>query len=111
MTANAKDEFLEEVGEKEVLCVCIHTQEYEFDEDGRACKDISKYFNLKTNYTETDFLEFLKQLDFEYYDSFGSQELFGCIWYKDGTWSERGEYDGSEWWEYKIVPEIPKYLR
>ena len=45
--------------------------------------------------------ELLSRLDFEYDDGYGAQELFGCIWYIDGTWSERGEYDGSEWWEHK----------
>ena len=45
------------------------------------------------------------------YDSgYGSQQLFGTIWYKDGTWSTRGEYDGSEWWKYNSCPELPKLL-
>lgn len=35
---------------------------------------------------------------------YGAQELFGYIWYNDGTWSERAEYDGAEWWEHKIAP-------
>ena len=48
--------------------------------------------------------EVLPQLDFEYDDGYGGQELFGYIWYEDGTWSERGEYDGSEWWERKERP-------
>lgn len=25
----------------------------------------------------------------------------------DGWWLERGEYDGSEWWEYKELPKKP----
>lgn len=28
--------------------------------------------------------------------------------YKGGTWSDRGEYDGSEWCQYEKTPEIPK---
>ena len=52
--------------------------------------------------------EVLPLLDFEYDNGYGGQELFGNIWYKDGTWSERGEYDGSEWWEHKVCPAIPK---
>lgn len=59
--------------------------------------------------------EVLPQLDVEYDDGFGGQELFGNIWYADGTWSERGEYDGSEWWEHKerpdLPPEAPQHLR
>ena len=53
----------------------------------------------------------LEQLDFEYYNSYGGQELFGTIWYTDSTWSTRGEYDGSEWWEYNVVPDIPVELK
>ena len=28
------------------------------------------------------------------------------IVFEDGTWLERGEYDGSEWWEYKQKPTL-----
>lgn len=27
---------------------------------------------------------------------------------KDGSWFERHEYDGSEWWEYKEKPAVDK---
>lgn len=47
-------------------------------------------------------------LNFNYDSGFGGQEVNGFIVYKDGTWSERGEYDGSEWWEYKSKPTLPK---
>lgn len=43
-------------------------------------------------------------LDFDYDSGYGGQELFGHIWYADGTWSNRGEYDGSEWWELVEPP-------
>jgi hypothetical protein len=49
----------------------------------------------------------LPLLDFECNAGYGTQKLFGTIWYTDGTWSERGEYDGSVWWEYKKCPPIP----
>jgi len=52
--------------------------------------------------------EVLPLLDFEYDNGYGGQELFGNVWYTDGTWSERGEYDGSEWWEHKVCPPIPE---
>ena len=51
--------------------------------------------------------EVLPQLNFNYDAGYGSQKLFGFIWYADGTWSERYEYDGSEWWDYNSCPEIP----
>jgi hypothetical protein len=36
--------------------------------------------------------------------------LFGTVWLEDGMWMERGEYDGSEWWELMRRPEIPSTL-
>jgi hypothetical protein len=48
--------------------------------------------------------EVLPQLNFEYNDGYGSQKLFGYVWYEDGTWSDREEYDGSEWWQYRCCP-------
>jgi hypothetical protein len=51
--------------------------------------------------------EVLPKLDYDYNNGYGSQELLGIIWFSDGTWSERYEYDGSEWWEYKLCPDLP----
>lgn len=52
--------------------------------------------------------EVLPKLDFEYDDGYGHQRLYGNIWFSDGTWSEREEYDGSEWWEYRLgCPDLP----
>lgn len=50
-------------------------------------------------------------LDFEYHNGYGGQNFFGVIWYEDGTWSSRGEYDGSEWWEYNAVPDVQEELK
>jgi len=93
---NAKKEFLEHTQGKEILCAYVET----------ALK-----VNLSVNYKPFDLVRFLGLIDFDYDSGFGGQELYGIIWYKDGTWSERGEYDGSEWWEYKSCPEIPKYFK
>lgn len=44
------------------------------------------------------------------YDSgFGGHviDLSLYIVFKDGSWMERSEYDGSEWWEYKSKLEKP----
>jgi deoxyribonuclease-4 len=49
--------------------------------------------------------EVLPQLNFYYDDGYGGQELFGYVWYEDGTWSDRGEYDGSEWWQHQTRPD------
>jgi hypothetical protein len=45
--------------------------------------------------------EVLPQLDFEYDSGYGLQYIEGYIWYADGSWSDRREYDGSEWWEHQ----------
>lgn len=46
------------------------------------------------------------RLNFTYDDGYGSQEIFGFIVFKDGTWLERDEYDGSEWWDFKSKPTL-----
>ena len=52
------------------------------------------------------------RLEFEYDSRYGGQELFGTIWLKEeGCWYERGEYDGSEWWEYRECPQVPSDLK
>ena len=65
---------------------------------------------LPVNHTQEDYDNFIKKLDVEYDDGYGTQELFGTIWLTDGTWMDRGEYDGSEWWNLQEVPEIPDYV-
>jgi hypothetical protein len=102
--SNAKEEFLRHINNREVLCASISYED---------CwnKEIPmRIHNLKVGYTQEQYNEFINSLDFTYDSGYGGQELFGTIWYKDGTWSERGEYDGSEWWEYHICPSIPKSL-
>ncbi|MDP6999074.1 MAG: hypothetical protein QF569_23555 [Candidatus Poribacteria bacterium] len=46
----------------------------------------------------------------DYDPSFGRQYLDGTIWFSDGTWAEREEYDGSEWWMLRKRPEMPSFL-
>lgn len=68
--------------------------------------------NLKEGYTPEEYEEFLSKLDYEYDDGYGGQELYGTVWLmEEGSWYERGEYDGSEWWEYKRCPSIPNELK
>jgi hypothetical protein len=50
----------------------------------------------------------LPLLNFDYDRGYGHQYIFGTIWYTDGTWSERSEYDGSEWWSYRKCPPLPE---
>jgi hypothetical protein len=105
---NCKDEFIREIANRDVLCAEIsHGDDSWRDEDDDAVEKA----RLIIGHTPEDFENFLKAIDYEYDSGYGGQEVFGYIWYKDGTWSERGEYDGSEWWEYKSCPEIPTTLK
>lgn len=65
---------------------------------------------LKCNYTDEDWDKFLNSLDFNYNCGYGGQELYGTVWFENGTWLSRGEYDGSEWWEFNETPDIPEEL-
>ena len=87
---NAREELIKHIGDREVKYVYIFA----------GCPPKR---SVKGTLPEV-----LPLLDFEYNNGFGGQNLFGHIWYTDGTWSERGEYDGAEWWEYKKCPDIPE---
>ena len=99
---NARVEFINHIGVRKVLCAKI--------QKGDGYDDNQKVFNLTTGSTEEDRTQFLNDIDFDYDSGYGGQNLFGTIWYEDGTWSERGEYDGSEWWEHRECPQIPVEL-
>jgi len=99
---NAKTEFLEETKGDDVLCAKVSYGRSYWDDDERHC------YILRSGYTQIEFDQFLQSLDFEYDSGYGGQKLYGNIWYNDGTWSDRGEYDGSEWWEHQSCPPIPK---
>lgn len=99
---NAKEEFLEHTEPRSIKCASI-TFDYDYS-------DNRKNYNLPVCWSPLDKSNFLNCIDQNYESGYGGQELFGTIWYNDGTWSTRGEYDGSEWWEYHECPEVPKDL-
>ena len=43
---------------------------------------------------------------FDYDNGYGGQEVRDSlvVVFTDGSWLERGEYNGAEWWEYKAIP-------
>lgn len=88
---NAKKELIKHIENREVEYVRVWQEDY--DE--------------KENFIEGTLADVLPKLDFEYDNGYGGQELFGTIWYSDGTWSDRGEYNGSEWWAYRRCPPLP----
>ena len=108
---NARFEFVQTFKDKIVKCATI-TLEY-WTEDIPSPSSIQKWSNtdLKCDYTPEEYKQFLEKLDFEYDNGFGLQQLFGVVWFEDGTWATRGEYDGSEWWEVHEIPEIPDHLK
>lgn len=103
---NAKQEFLDHIKEQ---CVGGRTV---------RCAEV-KLYNAKNTvncilpvgYRVEDWEMFLEKINLDYNDGYGGQNLYGTIWYSDGlSWSQRGEYDGSEWWEHLERPEIPLEL-
>jgi hypothetical protein len=88
----AAEELLKHVGDRAVKYVQIF---YDIDWD-----------NLEQ--IEGTLEQVLPRLNFEYDRGYGHQELFGTIWYNDGSWSERDEYDGSEWWVHRACPPLPE---
>jgi len=100
---NARVEFEKHIGMRQVKCATI-------DKAGKVF-DFEEVAQLKEGYTPAEYEVFLKLLEFDYNDGYGGQQLDGIIWYNDGTWSSRGEYDGSEWWAHYETPEIPASLK
>lgn len=64
--------------------------------------------NLGGAHSAKDFEVFKNALDTDYDNGFGGQEVFGFIVLNDTNWIERHEYDGSEWWEYKEMPNMTR---
>lgn len=88
--------------------------EYILSNPNDICTDepvFDKIVTLKENWTDDDWSVFQEGLRFNYDDGFGSQHLFGVVWFKDGSWLERYEYDGAESWVLKSTPDIPQILQ
>jgi len=98
---NARMEFLAHIADRQVKCaIVIYKPDYYTEHE--------KY--LRCDYDADQLANFLKRIDFDYDDGYGHQMVEGTIWYTDGTYSSRGEYDGSEWREHSGPPEIPNIL-
>lgn len=89
---NAKKELLKHIEDRDVKYVRV--------------VDLRSWDDNKPTFEGT-LDEVLPKLDFEYNSGYGSQEIEGTIWYADGTWSCRREYDGAEWWEHQVCPTLP----
>lgn len=73
------------------------------------CRDI--HLHLPTGYSVAELDSFLTELGtIEYYDGYGTQELYGVVALTNNEWLSRGEYDGSEWWDWNVYPKEEYYL-
>ena len=110
--ANAKQELLGHLERNKsvikcatIWCGIYHWYHDELAEDRRS-------INLREGYSIGEYEEFLHRLDFEYDNGYGGQQVYGTVWLmEEGTWIERDEYDGSEWWDYKKCPPVPDELK
>lgn len=92
----------------------VDTPEYILSNPSKGRVDepmFDKIITLKENWSNDEWLAFLDGLRFNYNNGFGSQHLFGVVWFKDGSWLERYEYDGAEKWVLKRTPDIPPVLQ
>lgn len=66
---------------------------------------------LKPGYTIEELENVLNTIDILYYSGYGTQEIYGVVVFKDNSWLERREYDGSEWWSHKVLPQFSAYQK
>jgi hypothetical protein len=67
--------------------------------------------NIPISVTSDKVDEVYEKFKYTVYDSgCGMQEVVGTVVFKDGTWLERQECNGSEWWEHKVCPKKEDYL-
>lgn len=81
-------------------------------ENGKTPKDI-RWAGYERSYATPaqigSFDDFMKLADIEYDNGYGSNEIEANLKIVgDDWWLERGEYDGSEWWEFKTLPAKPE---
>lgn len=101
---NAREEFekhIDNIASVKCAMLCWGDPEYNWRN-----KEVERVF-LYPGFTEQDYKDFLDRIHVNYDNGYGGQNLFGTIWYTDGTWSDRREYDGSEWWEHQTCPAYP----
>ncbi len=71
--------------------------------------------NTEPPYYSCTWAEFIDLANFKYDNGYGGAEVYSklVIIFKDGSFMERGEYDGAEWWDvYKpfTIPTDVKIL-
>ena len=65
----------------------------------------------RTTHTKMTMKDFLEHANVEYKNGFGIEEInTELILVGKDFWLERHEYDGSEWWEYKSMPNVNDFV-
>ena len=104
---NAKEELIKHIEEYSLKLKCASITH----EKSHRSRDISHgLIELNVNHTTDDSDKFFEKLDFSYDNGFGLLELCGTLWYEDGSYSIRHEYECEESWVYCICPDIPEHL-
>ena len=65
----------------------------------------------RTTHTKMTVKDFLEHANVEYNGGYGIEEInTELILVGKDFWLERHEYDGSEWWEYKSMPNVNDFV-
>lgn len=80
----------------------------DFEEENLKEEDVLFVANSKRYCSFDEFKTLAQNINYDN-DGYGCEEIHRdlVIVFKDGTWFSRGEYDGTEWWEYHKVPQKP----
>lgn len=74
-------------------------------DNGKTPKDVRW---VGTRHIAATWGNFAQVANVEYSAGFGAPQVAqDLIIVGDGWWMERHEYDGSEWWEFKEMPDMP----
>jgi hypothetical protein len=79
--------------------------------NGKTPADVRWVHCLDVGYGEQagSWEDFAKIADIEYENGYGGNEVASSLIIAgDNWWLERGEYDGSEWWNFKTMPIKPE---
>jgi hypothetical protein len=101
---NAKDELIEFIDDVPSLVIAAVVR-YHHNGDDENTPNVEALYGKDHSWQE-----FQRKMNFTYDNGFGSQKLFGVIWFEDGTYADRSEYDGAEEWLHRFPPEIPPEL-
>jgi hypothetical protein len=75
-------------------------------------KTIKDVVWVGTREGRTSWQEFEKLANKTYYSGYGGENVnLDLLVVGKGWWLERQEYDGSEWWEFKAFPAMPRKKR